>query len=358
MLFSIIVLLYFLVIQLFANNVKFNNNKDLPYFVLLLSFILLNILRIYCQTFFSDIPNYRSIFETIQPISFVIENGYGLELYDADVEIGYRMFNSIFKFFYNDFYSFLFFVSIIELSVFYFFCKRFKINTVNAFPIYIALTYLTFQIGMLRQALAFCFFLLALIYINRKIAYILLILIGFTFHKSILFCFVFLWSDKFIKKEIIYSIFLVSLVIYVLKIDIINYFMSYLGIEDEIEAGRVVFYMNVDRENNFLGIGFWERLISFILMNLVYIDLFKKNKISINNNLIYNLGISVILLQMIFFSSPTITSRLRYYIVIFPFIFLSEYIYSEYKSGIKWLYQFLFFMYLLMYLYFQASYLE
>jgi hypothetical protein len=357
MLFSLIVLLYFIVVQFFANNSTYYRSRALPYFVLFLSFIILNVLRIYCQEFFSDIPNYRSIFEVIQPISFVIKSGYGLEYYDADIDIGFRLFISIYKLFSNNFFSFLFFNGLIELSVFYFFCKRYKISTVNAFPIYIALTYLTFQIGMLRQALAFCCFLLALVYINRKIVYILFILLGIAFHKSMLFCIFFLWSDKFINRKYIYGIFLFSLVLYILKFDIINYFMSFLGMEELLEGSRAGFYMDVDRENNFLGIGFWERVISFVLMNLVYTELLKKNKIDKYNNLIYNLGISVILLQMIFFSSPTITSRLRYYIVIFPMIFLSEYIYSEYKSGIKWLYQFIFSMYLVMYVYFLSTYL-
>lgn len=357
MVFSIIVLFYFIFIQYFAKKVKYYSNSGLPYFVLFISFIILNIFRIYCQSFFPDIPNYKSIFEAIQPISFVIKSGYGLEYSDADVEIGFRMLISIYKFFSNDFFFFLFFISIIELSVFYLFCKRYKISTGNAFPIYIGLTYLTFQIGMLRQALAFCCFLLALVYINRKVVYILFILLGFIFHKSILFCILFLWSDKFGNRKILYIIFLSSLVLYLLKIDIVSYFATYLGLEDTMEAGRVVFYMNVERQNNFLGIGFWERVISFILMNLVYTDFLKKNKINKYNNLIYNLGISVILLQMIFFSSPTITSRLRYYIVIFPLIFISEYVYLECKGGLKWLYQFLFFMYLLMYIIFQATYL-
>jgi len=357
MLFSIIVLLYFLIIQFFANNTKQYSYKGLPYFVLFLSFIILNIFRIYCQTLFPDIPNYKSIFETIQPISFVIKSGYGLEYYDADVEIGFRVLISIYKLFSNNFYFFLFFISLIELSVYYLFCKKYKISIVNAFPIYIGLTYLTFQIGMLRQALAFCFFLFGLIYINRKIVFILFILLGFTFHRSILFCIILFWTDKFVNRKVLYIIFLFSLVLYILKIDIINNFVSFIGIEDTFQAARVGFYMNVDRPNSYLGIGFWERFISFILMNLVYTELSRKNKISKNNNLIYNLGISVILLQMIFFSSPTITSRLRYFIVIFPSIFLSEYIYSECKCRFRWLYQFLFIIYLLMYLNFQATYL-
>ena len=211
---------------------------------------------------------------------------------------------------------------------------------------------------MLRQALAFCFFLFALMYLNRKIIFILIILLGFTFHKSILFCLLFLWSDKFIKKKIIYGVFIVSLILYLFKIDIINYIMVYLNIENEVEAGRVIFYMNVERENNFLGIGFWERIVSFILMNFFYVELIKKNKMTKEKNLIYNLGVFVILLQMIFFSSPTITSRLRYYIVIFPFIFISEYLFSEYKSNVKWIYQIIFCLYLFLYLFFQSTYLQ
>lgn len=367
MLFSLIVLLYFLLIQFLANNAKNFNNKGLEFYVLLLSFIILNIFRIYCQSFFPDIPNYKSIFETIKPISFVIKYGYGLEyyessvemgFYESSVEIGFKIIISIYKFFFNDFDFFLFLISIFQLSVFYFFCKRYKINTVNAFPIYIALTYLTFQIGMLRQALAFCCFLLALVYINKKYIFALFLLLGFTFHRSILFCIFLFWADRLINRKIFFAIFSFSIILYLLKIDLVKEFMPFLGIADTIQAGRVGFYLNVERPNSFLGIGFWERLISFILMNLVYTDLLRKNKINKYNNLIYNLGISVILLQMIFFSSPTITSRLRYYIVIFPMIFLSEYIYSEYKSRLKWLYQFLFFIYLLMYLNFQATYLR
>lgn len=357
MLFSVILLLYFVVIQFFANNAKNYIDKGLPYFVLFLSFIVLNLFRIYGQSIFPDIPNYKNLFEPIQPISFVIKYGYGLDEYGSVIEIGFRVFISIFKLFSNNFSFFLFFISLIELSVFFFFCKRFKISAVNAFPIYIALTYLTFQIGMLRQALAFCCFLLALIYINRKIIYILFILLGVTFHRSIIFCFILLWSDIFVNRKLVYVIFVFSLVTYIFKIDIVNYFLPYVGLEDAIQSGRVGFYMNVNRPNSYLGIGFWDRLILFILMNIVYTDLSKKNKINKNNNLIYNLGISVILLQMIFFSTPTITSRLRYFIVIFPLIFLSEYIYSEYKSKLKWLFQFLFFLYLLMYLSFQATYL-
>jgi hypothetical protein len=353
MIFSVSVLLYFFLLQLFENNSKFYINKGLPYIILFLSFIILNIFRIYCQSFFPDIPNYRILFETNQPLSSLIKYGYQ----KSDVEIGFRMLITIFKIFSSNFSLFLFFISVIQLSIFYFYCKSYKISLVNAFPIYISLTYLTFQIGMLRQALAFCCFLLALVYINRKTLYLLIILVGFTFHTSILFCILFLWSDKFINRKVLYAVFLASLVIYLLRINIIDDVLNFFGMGHITEKGRIAYYLWVQRPDNFLGIGFWERIILLVLMNLAYADLLIKNKINKYNNLIFNLGISVILLQLIFFSAPTITSRLRYYIVIFPIIFLTEYIYSEQKNRLKWIYQSLLFIYLFMYLHFLASYL-
>jgi hypothetical protein len=144
---------------------------------------------------------------------------------------------------------------------------------------------------------------------------------------------------------------------YLLRINIIKDIIYFFGMGHITEKGRIAYYFWVYRPDNYLGIGFWERIILLVLMNLAYTDLLRKSKINKYNNLMYNLGISVILLQMIFFSTPTITSRLRYYIVIFPIIFLTEYIYSEQKNKLKWVYQSLLFIYLLMYLHFLASYL-
>jgi hypothetical protein len=359
MFFAIIVLIYFLLIQFFANNIIYDKQKHkyFPYFVSFISLIVLTILRLYCQEIFPDIPNYKEIFDEIPPVSFIINSGFSLDYFDPFIETGFSILISIYKFFSNSFSLFLLLISLFELLVFYIFCNKYKINIVNAIPIYLSFTYLTFQIGMLRQALAFCCFLLALIYINRKIVYFLFLLLGLTMHNSIIFCFLLFWTDKFINRNFLYVLFLISLILYILKIDIINLFLPYLTLGDSNAAYRVGYYMDVDRPNSFLGVGFWDRLLLFIIMNIVYTKLIIKGKINKYNNLIYNLGISVIIVQMIFFSSPTITSRLRYYIVIFPVIFISEYLYSLKRSELNWLKQLIFVCYLFMYLMFQATYL-
>lgn len=361
MIISGLILIYFNILQFFAHYAKKYLGNEIPYLFLFISFILLNLLRLYGQSSFPDIPEYMYIFDKIQPISVAIKNGYGLDnlTFLSNVEIGYRYFISIFKLFSNNFSVFLFFISLIQLSVFYYFCKRLKISTVNAFPIYLALTYLTFQIGMLRQALAFCIFLIALLHINKKTIYILLIFLGITFHNSMIFCLFLIWVDKFISRKLIYFLFIFSIILYLTKIDLIGLVISISGFGSEFDALRVGYYLNeVDRQNNFLGIGFWERVILFILINLIYYKLLIKKKINKSNNLIYNLGLSVILLQLFFFASPTITSRLRYYTVIFPIIFISEFIYSIHKKkSLKWLNQIFLNIYLFMYLFFQTTYL-
>lgn len=357
MLFPIIVLLFFLLIQFISNNVDFSNEKYFPFFIIFLSFIILDILRVYCQIYFPDIPNYLQVFEETPSLTYLIKNGYGVEYFDSVVEIGFSSLISFFKIFSNSYSLFLFCISVIELITFYFFCSKFKLKLVNAIPIYIAFTFLTFQIGMLRQALAFCLFLVALVYIHRKTLFLFLILLGLALHTSIIFCLLLFWVDKFINRKIFYVLFVISLLLYLFKIDLIGLYLPIVQLGDSIRTAKVGYYLNVDRPNSYLGVGFWERLISFILINVIYSKLASKNKITKYNNIIYNLGIVVILVQMIFFSSPTITSRLRYYIVIFPALFISEYIFTELFDDFKWVYQLLFSAYLLMYLISLATYL-
>jgi hypothetical protein len=361
MIYPFIVLFYFLIIQYFSNNYKLVRNSNSNIFVVLVVFtslIILEILRLYSQSIFGDVANYKSIFEEIDSILHVVRHGYGLEYYYSNVEIGFSLLISVFKIFSNNYDFFLFFVSVIELSVFYFFCRKFKINLVNVMPIYIALIFITFEIGMLRQALGFSFFLIGLMNINKKIIYVIFIALGSTFHISTIFCISLIWVDRFVNRKFYYFIFLLSLCIYILQIDLISSLFIYFESINFANFGRIFHYMDVDRPNNYLGIGFWERIIFLILMNLVYVDLWRKNKINKYNNLIFNLGISSILLQLIFFSDPTITSRLRYFIVIFPAIFLSQYIYVEYTKGLTWIYQSLFSVYLLMYLFTLSTYLK
>lgn len=359
MIYPILVLLLFLIIQFFYNNSKHNWDDGIKVGVIFSLFIIIELLRTYAQSVFPDIPNYKYVFENIEPIFDVFTKGYGIEYYYSNVELGYSLLISIFKTISKDFNLFLLFISIIQLSVFYFFTKKFKIKIINAMPIYIVFIFITFQIGMLRQSLGFSFFLLGLINLHKKYLYFILVAIGCTFHISTIFCFLLFWVDKFIPRKIYYFLFVSSLFIYTYKIDLLENVSSYTDLIKIGNSGRTNFYLNVDRPSNHFGIGFWERIFYFITMNIIYSKLIKFNKLNIYNNIIFNLGISTILFQIIFWSTPTISSRVRYFIIIFPAIFISQYIYNEYKiDKSKGIYQFIFSLYMFLYLYYLSTYLQ
>lgn len=361
MLLPIIVLLFFIALYiLYDTTPSINNKRDIRLFCGFCAFLLLQLLRVYCQLSFPDIPNYRQVFCGIKPLYYVLENnGQGLDYYETgeitQIDFGYRIFVSLIKCFTNNYEFFLLIVSVIELISLKLFCNKFDVSPFIIMPIYVAMTYTAFQIGMLRQALAFCLFLAALCQINKKWIFFSLILLGCFFHKSMVFCFLLFWCNAKIKLKYVNIIFIISLIIYLLKIDFVSQYWLILDIED---LNRVNHYLKTGVDSSFLGIGFWERIILYSLMVISFKNLIIRNKTTNSLIVFFNLGICVILLQMFFFASPSITSRLRYYIVIFPMLYLllyAHYHISKYK--IKFMLYLPISMYLLMYMFTQSGYL-
>lgn len=340
----------------------------------LVSFVILQILRVYCQKYFPDIPEYKDLFQKTPSLFYVLSHGgilknFGTET-TLEVEPGFNVFMSFVKCFTSSYSCFLFTVSIIEWLSLYFFCKKAKINYLAILPVYVCLTYTAFQIGMLRQALAFCILLFAIICIKKKLIFLILMIVGFSFHRSMLFCLLLIWVDKYLKPKFIIGLFIFSLLIYLFQIEIISDVWGRFLADD---SNRVNFYLGVDRANNYLGIGFWERVLEFVVTSAFYFKIRNNNMASDGQciskkfsdqsyfwrmNVLYNLGLSLIVLQMIFFSSPTITSRLRYYVVLFPVFFLSEYIRNEIPKGKKMVYLIPLFIYLTLYMFTQSGYLR
>lgn len=360
MLFPLIVLFYFLLLSiLYTGSRSFDRDIRVRSFIFLFSLILLEVLRVYCQQFFTDIPEYRDIFRDMLPLYKCTSSSYSLEYYNegtiVPVEKGFLLFVSLFKCFSNDFGLFLSLISIIELSCFYFFCSKMKVSMYLSLPIYLSLTYLTFQIGMLRQALAFCILLFALINISNKYKYFTLIVLGVFIHKSFAFCSLFYFAKRRFSPKVITYCFVFSLIVYLLKIEFIQYLWTIIGLED---LNRVDHYFESDIVNSYLGVGFWERVLLFCFMITAYKYLYKRNLLNKEYILLFNLGVFVILLQLVFFSSPVITSRLRYYIVIFPILFLALFIRNEIKNvQDRLVLQIPIYSYLVMYLFTLGTYI-
>jgi len=363
--FLILLIFYFLIFIEESKEIKGNYFRKL--FLIGFSFLLLQMLRVYGQSFFPDIPEYKMVFNSIKSIDFVLMNGYGLEHYEKNdeygglfavpIEVGFLILISVFKLFSQSFDLFLFVISAVQLFIFYIFSKKLKVNIFVALMVYTGLIFITFQLGMLRQSMAFCFFLIALMNIEKKLVYAIIIFLGFTFHKSILVCLFLLYSNIFINRKLIYIVSIFALVLYTFKIDLITKLVDIIFETDGFEFGRIGFYLDVNRNNNYLGIGFWERLILLFLINVAYIDISNRNLVTANRNLMYNIGLFAIIFQLIYFSSPTITSRLRYYFAIFPILFLFDYICLFKDSVLRRILVFFIFIYLQVQIYILGSYL-
>ena len=360
-----------LIIYFFTFTEEFNGNKDYKLFkglIFVFSFILLQALRVYGQAFFPDIPEYHNVFNSIKPIDFVWINGYGLEHYEesdefggifaVSIEIGFLLLISIFKLFSVNFELFLLLISTFQLYVFYIFCKKLRINVVAGLMAYTGLIFITFHLGMIRQSIAFCFFLIGLMNIDRKLLFIFIILLGTAFHRSILICLFMLFSNVFINRKLVYFLSIFSLILYIWQIDLITELLNRVLLVDGFQLGKVGFYANVDRSNNYLGIGFWERLTLLVLTNMAYSDLSKRNLVTSKMNLLFNVGLFIIIFQLVYFASPTITSRFRYYFALFPVLFILEYTYLLKDLILKRMTIFTIFVYLQFQLYFLGTYLQ
>jgi hypothetical protein len=362
------ILLLFQISSRVSEAKDFRNNVIFKLVVFGLLFILLQVLRIYGQQYFPDVPEYLNIFNSVKSIDFVLKFGYGLEHYeDVDdfggfisipIERGFLYSISIFKFFSSSFSGFLFVLSLFQLSVFYLFCKRFNIPLISALTAYVGLLFITFHLGMLRQAIAFSFFLLGLINLNRKFLYVILIFIGSFFHKSIYVCLPFIFSDRLMPKTFLHVVSMTCLIIYIMKVDVVTGFLKYFVQIEAFDLAKVGFYLNVERYNNYLGIGFWERLILLYALLFAQSDLHDKNLLNQKLNILFNLGLFIILFQLLFFSSPTLTSRFRYYFAIFPVLFLFEYLRKLGSVAFRRMGQFVILIYLHFQLFFLSSYLR
>lgn len=333
-----------------------NKNSRLSPFNRFLLIVVLESARIYFQSNFGDIQNYKFIFNETPSLYNLIGQNADIP---KSIEPGFFLFTSIIKTFSNNYFFYLFVISLWHYYAYFKFFKKFGINNILGYLVVYAVIYVSFYIGMLRQSLAMTFFLLGLIKLEKSIfLYLGFILIAVSFHISSIFCLALFWVNKLItpKYWIILSFFAVG--IYILSIDLIsNTLISIRDILDIGNIGRILFYLDVDRPNNYLGIGFWERIILLIITIYSFSIYYRTNSTSSKKNIIFNLAFTSIFLQLFFFASPTITSRIRYFVMIFPVIVTIHVILSNRLKVVRFATIPLFLFYLSFQLFFQGNYL-
>lgn len=350
---------FFLIVAtyLFSLDISLKNKRNFTVFLLLFMIILLELSRSYYQSFFGDIFNYRELFYEIQPLLNNFEN---LSTFKS-VEPGFLTFSALVKTISDNFYSYLLVIALWQLYVYLKFFRKFQINPIGGYLIVFGIIYVTFYIGMLRQSIAMSFFLIALMKLKKsKPLFFLYSTIAVSFHVSAIFLIFLFWIQKKIPLYTWILISIASITLYLFQFDLVtSTIISFAEFLNLGNIGRVLFYLDIDRPNNFLGIGFWERIIFLTLSLWCYEP--TKNYSTPNRKVYYtilfNLALSSIFLQLIFFASPTITSRLRYYLMIFPSLLVLQNIQFGKFKNLRGITLPLFIGYLSLQLYFQGGYL-
>lgn len=301
-------------------------------FLLIWSSVLFLLLFQYiAQPKFNDYLNYTYFFSKVEPIDEVIlGNDYNFQNPDISFEIGYKYLNSIFKAAIDNEFFYLLVLNITTIIVFGTFIYKKVCNKFLVFLVYFSIIYPSFQLGMLRQSIANTLFICALpsLYNRCNWKYYLIISLAVCFHTTALLLFLLpLFVYRQFPVKIVVLFFIIGNVFYFLNIDIVRLLLQgLLFFESSSVTSSILYYLDSNYENNFLGVGFWDRTLQFIVICFIYNYLLNVKKLDSMTKVILNISLFSFFLQLYSFNYPVFTNRLRFYFSLFIFLVIDKYI--------------------------------
>lgn len=281
-----------------------------------------------------DYENYQKIFNMVKELSFheLLKFQYA--------EIGYTYINVLM----SNFYMVIFSVAVFNIIIKYNVLKKISAYPFFSMCIYLSYSLLDLEFGKIRTAIATTFVLLSIFYLKEKklLKFIISILIGFCFHKSILLIIIFPFiKEKLLKFKYYIYIFLSA------------YFFRDITIKIILEVSKISkyvydkisYYEYLNQGNNFLYMGI---NLSLILRVIIFIILYKNRKnfksfdIKLMN--IYYFGI---IIYILFSSIPELTRISNYYRIV-EIILIANILKDKKSITSKLLFLILFFSYSIM----------
>lgn len=312
---------------------------DIRFLFIGTSILFLLLLQSIIQPKFDDYINYTRFFSKVESIDEVI-SGHDSYFKNPEIsfEIGYKYLNSIFKAVINNEFFYLLVLNIITIIIFWNFISKKTHYIFFVFLAYYSIVYSSFQLGILRQSIANTLFICAIpsLYNRCYCKYYLIISFAVCFHTTALLLFLFpLFINRQFSIKIIVLIFIIGNVFYFFNIDVVHLlFQGLFFFEGSAVASSILYYLDSAYENNFLGIGFWDRTFQFVIICFVYKSLLSLNKVNAITILFLNLSLFSLFLQLYSFNYPIFTNRLRFYFNLFLFLLIDRYIaVSEKKTN-------------------------
>jgi hypothetical protein len=202
------------------------------------------------------------------------------------------------------------------------------------------------EINLLRNIKAILLFMLSLRYLQERkiVPYLLLNLIGVSFHLSAIVYFpLYFFLHKEFSKSFLWTIFIVGNIIFLFQISyiqpIFTFFADLIGPQ---AATKVQFYFNSSLYNRPYGmsIGYFERVITYILLVLFYTKLRDRAR---HNIMLINVFVLYFICFFYFAETRIVNGRMSY-LFIFAYWLLYPQLYSVMqKKSNKMLFMILFF---------------
>lgn len=311
--------------KIWNDKVKVSNWKYVTLFIVFLLFFGLR------WHILSDSLAYEQEFNTIRP-NFTWQY---IDAHSLWWDKGFVIFAMLVKLIDNDWAFFVFVNSFIDITIFTLCLKKYHVNVFLCLLSFLAFQGILTELNLFRNIKAILLFIYSLSYIqDRKLVKFLVInIIGFTFHSSALLFIPMYWIlNRRYPSTPLYIALGIFTVIYVAQIDVLeNYLMSLTLSSDSAAADKFSFYLNQGEESVF-SIGFLERLLTLGLTLNIYKKI--KNNGNSFNLIIANSFFVFYILYSLFGFNAVFRDRIPY-LFIYSYWFLYPYLFRYYTKGRK-----------------------
>lgn len=328
-----IILNIFLFIGVLIEILKQNGSKikRITKLIILLEIIVLCVFIGFRVDVGYDYDNYRKIFNMVKELSF-----YEL-LNFKYAEIGYTYVNVLI----SNFYVVIFVIAVFNIVVKYNILKKMSAYPFFSLCIYLSYSLLDLEFGKIRSAIVTTFVLLSIFYLKEKkfFKFIMSIIIGFFFHKSILLTIIFPFiKEKNYKFKYYVYIFLAS---YFFRGIITKIILEISNISKYI-YDKISYYEYLNQGNSFLYMGI---NLSLLIRITIFIFLYKNRKKFNNFDMkLMNIYYFGIIMYVLFSSIPELT-RISNYFRIVEIILIPNILKDKKNITFKLFFLILFFLY-------------
>lgn len=303
MVYLVIVVIFLLLLyRQESNAIAFSNKRKAGYF----AFIIMIIFIGFRGHLYSDFISYYYFFDGLKPINHLLDN-----FETSYFEPGFIIYSTIIKTLIPNYHVWVIINTTIDLLVLFWFFKRYTGSYILPLIVFLAYNGLFWECNLYRNIKGLDFFLLSLPHLenNRKIKFILLNLLGVSFHLSSIFYVLLLpIYHRKISTKFLLLFAIIANCIYLFEIPVIESLFGMFGSSNAFSLLKS--YENYAEGDHITGyglsLGYFERLLTFLIF------MFFRNCIVAYDkryNLFFNCYFVYYIFYLLFYESFTLVQR-------------------------------------------------